>query len=287
MENYTVKSKNSTPEGIEASTALEAALAYAVQKKLSGAEEIAVKRDGSGLLSKPDIFIADDILTEQERVRRKAEAARKQREECAEADRKQAEEARDRENEEAAKLLQEAEAKQNDWIDFSKEERARIEAALETIALKDLESLTDSEKVIYKTAPEFKGRAAFLKKARKADNPGKLKGKVFITTETVCEGLEIVQRKGIVTAQCAFGVWFLKDFLVGASNVLGGRIETAEKAFADSRDKVLEEIEAEAGKLGANAVIGLSINFKDIAAGGSTMMLVVATGTAVEVAPQR
>jgi uncharacterized protein YbjQ (UPF0145 family) len=230
-------------------------------------------------LAKPDVFVAGIILAERQRTLEDADRAQKERERRAKETRIKEREAHLRNLHEIAGVLQDAQQRDADWIDLPREARTRIEEALKIIYSMDLDTLSEDEKLIYKTVPDFKGRASYNRQTQKA-GPKSRQGNFIITTETYCPDLNILERKGIVTAECSFGQNFISDFAVGVRNTLGGRSRTMQKAFRDSRDIVLEELEKEARAVDANAVIGVTINYTDIAGSGSSMLLVVASGTA-------
>jgi uncharacterized protein YbjQ (UPF0145 family) len=74
---------------------------------------------------------------------------------------------------------------------------------------------------------------------------------------------------------------FLKDILTGVRNIVGGRTGNVQKALRTIREQALDELRAEAFELGADAVVGIVLNYNEIGGTGSTMLMLVATGTAV------
>ena len=106
--------------------------------------------------------------------------------------------------------------------------------------------------------------------------------KVMVTTETYPEGLKITKRIEIVTAECAFGMNVFKDLFAGVRDVVGGRSEAVQKTLRDSRRTALYELKKEAFEVGANAVVGVDLDYVELSAAGS-MVLLVASGTAVHV----
>jgi uncharacterized protein YbjQ (UPF0145 family) len=103
---------------------------------------------------------------------------------------------------------------------------------------------------------------------------------VLLTTETA-PNLNITKRIEIVTAECAFGMNVFKDMFIAISNVVGGRSETVQKAMRDSRKTVLYELKREAYLVGANAVVGVDLDYVEMGSAGSNMVMLVASGTAV------
>ena len=102
---------------------------------------------------------------------------------------------------------------------------------------------------------------------------------VVLTTETA-PNLPIKERIEIVTAECAFGMNIFKDFFAGVRDIVGGRSEAVQKTMRDARKTTLYELKKEAHAVGANAVVGVDLDYVEMSAAGS-MLLLVASGTAV------
>ena len=103
---------------------------------------------------------------------------------------------------------------------------------------------------------------------------------ILLTTETA-PNLNITKRIEIVTAECAFGMNLFKDLFAGVRNVVGGRSEAVQKTMRDSRRTALYELKKEAYEVGANAVVGVDLDYVELAGTGSSMVMLVASGTAV------
>ena len=103
---------------------------------------------------------------------------------------------------------------------------------------------------------------------------------VLLTTETA-PNLNITKRIEIVTAECAFGMNIFKDLFAGVRNIVGGRSEAVQKTMRDSRRTALYELKKEAYEVGANAVVGVDLDYVELAGTGSSMVMLVASGTAV------
>ena len=103
---------------------------------------------------------------------------------------------------------------------------------------------------------------------------------LLLTTETA-PNLNITKRIEIVTAECAFGMNIFKDLFAGVRNVVGGRSKAVQKTMRDSRRTALYELKKEAYEVGANAVVGVDLDYVELAGTGSTMVMLVASGTAV------
>lgn len=102
---------------------------------------------------------------------------------------------------------------------------------------------------------------------------------ILLTTETA-PNLNITKRIEIVTAECAFGMNIFKDLFAGVRNVVGGRSEAVQETMRDSRRTALYELKKEAYEVGANAVVGVDLDYVELSSSGSMVML-VASGTAV------
>lgn len=105
---------------------------------------------------------------------------------------------------------------------------------------------------------------------------------MIITTTPSVEDRKIVEYKGIVFGEVISGVNFLKDFAAGLSNFFGGRSGSYEGELIAAREAALNEMQKRAARLGANAVIGVDIDYEVLGQGGN-MLMVTASGTAVVV----
>jgi uncharacterized protein YbjQ (UPF0145 family) len=102
---------------------------------------------------------------------------------------------------------------------------------------------------------------------------------IVLTTETA-PNLNITKRIEIVSAECAFGMNIFKDLFASVRDIVGGRSEAVQKTMRDSRRTVLYELKKEAHMVGANAVVGVDLDYMEMSSAGS-MVLLVASGTAV------
>ncbi len=102
---------------------------------------------------------------------------------------------------------------------------------------------------------------------------------ILLTTEAA-PNLNITKRIEIVTAECAFGMNMFKDLFAGTRNVFGGRSEAVQNTMRDSRRLALYELKKEAYEVGANAVVGVDLDYVELSSTG-TMIILVASGTAV------
>lgn len=103
---------------------------------------------------------------------------------------------------------------------------------------------------------------------------------MLVTTTPTVEGKKIVCYKGIVFGEVVSGVNFIKDFMGGLRDIVGGRSGTYESELADARDKAIEEMIQRAKKMGANAVVGVDVDY-EVLGEKNGMLMVSASGTAV------
>jgi len=103
---------------------------------------------------------------------------------------------------------------------------------------------------------------------------------MIITTTNSLQGKEIEEYLGIVSGTTILGANIVRDFLAGITDIVGGRSGAYESKLSEGREVAIEEMTAKARNLGANAVIGVDLDFETLRDG---MMMVVATGTAVKI----
>lgn len=106
--------------------------------------------------------------------------------------------------------------------------------------------------------------------------------KMIVTTTPSVEGKEIIEYKGIVFGEVVAGVDFIKDFAAGLSNFFGGRSSSYEGELITARENALKELQQRAMQLGANAVVGVDVDY-EVLGSGNNMLMVTASGTAVVV----
>ena len=103
---------------------------------------------------------------------------------------------------------------------------------------------------------------------------------MIITTTPSVEGRQIVEYKGIVFGEVISGVNFVRDFAAGLTNFFGGRSNSYEEELLKARNQALYELEQRAQSMGANAVVGIDIDYEVLGADNG-MLMVTASGTAV------
>lgn len=104
---------------------------------------------------------------------------------------------------------------------------------------------------------------------------------MITTTTPTIEGKPIEQYLGIVSSEVIIGANVLKDIMGSLRDFFGGRSATYEKVIDEARQNAMSELIQRAQSLGANAIVGIDLDFETVGGGGS-MMMVIATGTAVK-----
>ncbi|WP_417771250.1 heavy metal-binding domain-containing protein [Stappia sp.] len=105
---------------------------------------------------------------------------------------------------------------------------------------------------------------------------------MLVTTTNTLQGREIADYKGIVTGEAILGANIFKDLFAGIRDIVGGRSAAYEEELGKAREIALHELQQRAAHLGANAVIGVDLDYETVGQSGS-MLMVSATGTAVVV----
>lgn len=103
---------------------------------------------------------------------------------------------------------------------------------------------------------------------------------MILTTTPTLEGYSIREYKGVVTGETIIGANVFKDFFAGIRDIVGGRAGSYEKVLRDAKDISLKEMIKRAEDMGANAVVGIDIDYETIGEQGS-MLMVTTSGTAV------
>ncbi|MGG4000590.1 YbjQ family protein [Anoxybacillus kestanbolensis] len=103
---------------------------------------------------------------------------------------------------------------------------------------------------------------------------------MIVTTTSNIEGKQIEQYLGLVSGEVILGANVVRDFLASITDIIGGRSGTYESKLAEGRDMAVEEMVKKARNMGANAVVGVDLDFETLRDG---MMMCIATGTAVKV----
>ena len=105
---------------------------------------------------------------------------------------------------------------------------------------------------------------------------------MLVTTTPTLEGRQIIEYKGIVFGEVVAGVDFIKDFAAGLTNFFGGRSNSYEGELIEARQNALAEMQQRAAQMGANAVVGVDVDY-EVLGQANNMLMVIASGTAVVV----
>lgn len=103
---------------------------------------------------------------------------------------------------------------------------------------------------------------------------------MIISTTTTIEGNPVQSYKGLVFGETIIGANIIKDLFAGIRDIIGGRSGTYEKVLMEARETSLKELSERASQLGANAIIGIKVDYETLGANNG-MLMVVASGTAV------
>jgi uncharacterized protein YbjQ (UPF0145 family) len=105
---------------------------------------------------------------------------------------------------------------------------------------------------------------------------------VILTTTASIEGKTIVDYRGIVNGEAIMGANIFRDLFAGLRDIVGGRSGAYEKELRRAREIAFDEVRAAAAELGANAVVGIDIDYEVVGDKGG-MLMVCVSGTAVSV----
>ena len=104
---------------------------------------------------------------------------------------------------------------------------------------------------------------------------------MILTTTNSIEGRPITSYQGVVVGEAIMGANIVRDLFARVTDIVGGRSDQYENKLRDAREAAMSELEEEARLLGANAVVGIDIDYEII---GDSMMMVSVSGTAVKLA---
>ena len=105
---------------------------------------------------------------------------------------------------------------------------------------------------------------------------------MILTTTPNIEGYKILEYKGLVTGETIIGANFMKDFFAGIRDIVGGRSKSYEKVLQEGKETSICEMMEHAQELGANAIVGIDIDYETVGQVGS-MLMVACSGTAVRI----
>lgn len=105
--------------------------------------------------------------------------------------------------------------------------------------------------------------------------------RIILTTTNGVDGKVVNQYLGIVTGETIIGANIFKDFFAGIRDIVGGRSGSYERVLREAKDTALSEMTDAALRLGADAIIGIDLDYETVGANGG-MLMVTASGTAVK-----
>lgn len=103
------------------------------------------------------------------------------------------------------------------------------------------------------------------------------------TTTPNIEGKQIVEYYGLVSGEAILGANIFKDLFASIRDIVGGRSQAYEQELQNAKDIAINEMEQKAAEMGANAVVGIDLDYETIGMGNGNMLMVSASGTAVKV----
>lgn len=101
---------------------------------------------------------------------------------------------------------------------------------------------------------------------------------MLLTTTNTIEGKQITHYYGVVTGETIIGANLFRDLFAGIRDIVGGRAASYEEVLRKAKDTALQEMADQAAQRGANAVIGIDLDYETV---GNSMLMVTASGTAV------
>lgn len=103
---------------------------------------------------------------------------------------------------------------------------------------------------------------------------------MLITTTPSVEGKKITKYLGLVTGETIIGTNILKDIFASVRDIVGGRASSYENVLREAKNTAVNEMQQYAASMGANAIVGIDLDYETVGSGGS-MLMVTASGTAV------
>ena len=104
---------------------------------------------------------------------------------------------------------------------------------------------------------------------------------MIVTTTDTVEGRRVTRYHGVVSGETVVGTNVFKDIMAGITDIVGGRSGGYEKELRRAKDMAIDEMVEEARSLGADAVVGVDLDYEHIGGGSRSMLMVTANGTAV------
>jgi uncharacterized protein YbjQ (UPF0145 family) len=102
---------------------------------------------------------------------------------------------------------------------------------------------------------------------------------MLMTTTSTLDGMKISKYLGVVTGETIMGANIIRDFMASITDIVGGRASAYEQSLVEAKRIALEEMTEQARQMGANAIIGIDLDYETV--GQGSMLMVSASGTAV------
>lgn len=106
---------------------------------------------------------------------------------------------------------------------------------------------------------------------------------MLMTTTPTVEGHKIEHYYGVVSGETIIGANFVRDFMAGVRDFFGGRSNSYEQVLREAKETAMREMAEQASRMGANAVVGIDLDYETVGSNGS-MLMVTCSGTAVRLA---
>ena len=103
---------------------------------------------------------------------------------------------------------------------------------------------------------------------------------MLLTTTSMIDGKQIVKYHGLVTGEAILGANIFRDLFAGIRDIVGGRSAAYEQELRRAKEIAIQEMTEQGQALGANAIVGIDLDYETVGQGGS-MLMVSASGTAV------
>lgn len=103
---------------------------------------------------------------------------------------------------------------------------------------------------------------------------------MIVTTTNNIEGKKVTKYFGIVSGEAIIGANIVKDFFAGIRDIVGGRSGSYEEGLREAKEIALREMQEQAFRIGANAILAVDLDYETLGSNGS-MLMVSASGTAV------
>ncbi len=109
---------------------------------------------------------------------------------------------------------------------------------------------------------------------------------MIVTTTSTLQDRQVAEYLGLVSGEAILGANVFRDLFAGIRDIVGGRSGSYERSLREAKDLALRELEEAARRLGADAVIGVDLDYESIQVGsGGSMLMVSASGTAIRLGP--